>query len=106
MSVALLFQLNLEVMMLKKINELKAAITSVAALIALAFVAHGTYAKEEEFQSFKAEIRFDKEKARRKELREIIFECQTKYANTDNAFIIKACRDAEIELEESNDKGG
>jgi len=86
--------------MLKKINELKAAILSVMILIGLAFTGYDTFAKEADFQEFKAEYQFDKDAARRKELREIIFECQTKYADSENDFIIKTCRDAEIELEE------
>ena len=86
--------------MLKKINELKTAIFSVMALIALSFTGYDTFAKEADFQEFKAEYQFDKEAARRKELREIVFECQTKYADSDNEFIIKTCRDAEIELDE------
>lgn len=86
--------------MLKKINELKTAILSVVALIALSFTGYDTFAKEADFQEFKIEYQFDKDAARRKELREIIFECQTKYADSDNEFIIKTCRDAEIELEE------
>ena len=86
--------------MLKKINELKAAILSIVAIITLSFTGYDTFAKEADFQEFKAEYQFDKDAARRKELREIIFECQTKYADSDNEFIIKTCRDAEIELEE------
>jgi len=86
--------------MLKKINELKTAILSIVALIALSFTGYDTFAKEADFQEFKAEYQFDKNAARRKELREIIFECKTKYAGTDVEIIIKTCRDAEIELDE------
>lgn len=86
--------------MLKKINEFKTAVLSIVALIALSFTGYDTFAKEKDFQEFKAEYQFDKDAARRKELREIIFDCQTKYADSDNDFIIKTCRDAEIELEE------
>ena len=86
--------------MLKKINELKTAILSVMVLIGLAFTGYDTFAKEADFQEFKAEYQFDKDAERRKELREIIFDCKTKYADSDIEFIIKTCRDAEIELEE------
>ena len=86
--------------MWKKINELKTAILSVIFIVGLAFTGYDTFAKEADFQEFKAEYQFDKDAARRKELREIIFECQTKYADSDNEFIIKTCRDAEIELDE------
>ena len=74
---------------------------------------YNTFAKEAPFQAFKAMYEQDKEEARRKELRQIVYECKKRYGSgyekAPDDFTIEFCVDAEIELEgltETSNKGG
>lgn len=91
----------------EKLNEMKGAVVAIIFFVTLSFTGYGLFAKEADFKAFKAMYEEDKEAARRKELREIIFECKTRYGadykKAPDEFTVKYCRDAEIELEESKE---
>jgi hypothetical protein len=91
--------------------RLKLFLTVVAVcstLTGIGFKVYDTFAKENEFKQFVAMYHFDRERERKKELRQIIFECKTRYGadySTADELTKQMCRDAEIELESLKDKG-
>lgn len=62
-----------------------------------------TFAKEKAFQSFKTFVEDDIKDRKKKELRQIVYECKTrygaKYENSPDEFTTDFCIDAEIDLE-------
>jgi hypothetical protein len=91
----------------KELDMRLKVIISIAAVISTigggAAGVHRLYAKEAEFQEFVAMYQFDKKVERKKELRQIIFECKTRYGSdysrAPDELTREMCRDAEIELE-------
>ena len=63
-----------------------------------------TFAKESAFQAHVDLYEYDKKRERKSELRQIVYECKTRYGiNYEKApdeFTVEFCVDAEIELED------
>lgn len=106
--------------MIEFLKELDMKIKIILGIFAILSIVTGgitgfykTFAKETPFQAHLAMHEHDKDEARRKELREIVYECKIRYGvgyeKAPDDFTIEFCVDAEIELEgltETSNKGG
>lgn len=79
----------------KKLTDNINLILRMCSLVAVIFVGYNFFAKQ-------ADLR----ERRVKYLSGVVFDCKTKYKNETNEFILKTCKDAEIELETLKDKKG
>ena len=86
-----------------KIKILIGIITLCSMLSGFGFTVYSTFAKEEAFQAHVDMYAFEKKKERKRELRQIIYECKTRYGieyeKAPDEFTIEFCIEAEIELE-------
>jgi hypothetical protein len=90
----------------KKLTDNINLILKICSLLAIIFVGYNFFAKQADLEALAMDFKEDKKERRIKYLSGVVFDCKTKYKNETNEFILKTCKDAEIELESLKDKKG
>lgn len=96
--------------MIKKMKENASMLLLLFALISSIFTGFNVLAKQSDLDSLEARVIFNETAARKKELRQIVYECKTRYgsdySSAPDGLTRQMCIDAVIELEELKEKGG
>jgi hypothetical protein len=81
-----------------KLTEMHKNVVAVIFFMTLAVGGTTFFARQ---SAFAAHERSHKEK----ELLEVLYDCETKYADTKKGFIFERCKDAKVEYEQLKEKG-